>query len=44
MRVEETERLFEVMQVNVIKHEGNGIDVMGVFIARIGLGSRRSLK
>ena len=41
MRVEETERLFEVMQVDVMKYEEKGFDVMGAwsFNARIGLGA-----
>ena len=34
-----TERLFEVMQVDVMKYEEEGFDVMGDFIARIGLGA-----
>ena len=41
VRVEKTERLFEVMQVDVMKYEEKGIDVvvMEDFNARFGLGA-----
>ena len=41
VRVRETEKLFEVLQVDVVKYEENGFDVivMEDFNARIGLGA-----
>ena len=41
MGIEETERLFKVMQVDVIEYEEKGfdVDVMGDFNARIDLGT-----
>ena len=48
VRVGETERMFEVLQVDVVKYEGKDFDVnycdgliivMGNFNARIGLGA-----
>ena len=40
VRVEKMERLFEVMQVDVMKYDEKGFDVvMGYFNGRIGLGA-----
>ncbi len=40
VRVRETDRLFEVLQVDVVKYEEKDFDiVMGDFNARIGLGA-----